>query len=188
MSEELQQSGIVSRRDFLRLSGIAGAGVVMVACGTPPAPTGDDGGAAAGGEDAAPAAEAGAAGSGDVPREKTLILMNGGTEGQYADVGLASMYVPGTTGHRAITGSFEPLFYYSAFADEFVPWLAESYEYNDDFTELIVKTREGAEWSDGEPFDAEDVVFTINMLKENAPSLRNSSEVDALGQGSDSCR
>ncbi len=59
----------LDRRNFLRLSGIAGAGAVVAACG---------GGAPAGGGDAAaPAAEGGdaaapaAAGSmGDVPREK----------------------------------------------------------------------------------------------------------------------
>jgi hypothetical protein len=41
----------VSRRDFLRLSGLAAAGVMVAACGTPPAP----------GSDAAPAADAPAA-------------------------------------------------------------------------------------------------------------------------------
>ena len=34
------ETRVVNRRDFLRLSGIAGAGLMAVACGaTPPAPT-----------------------------------------------------------------------------------------------------------------------------------------------------
>ncbi|MEZ4661533.1 MAG: ABC transporter substrate-binding protein [Caldilineaceae bacterium] len=55
--------------------------------------------------------------------------------------------------------------------------MAESAEYNDDYTELTVKIREGAEWSDGHPFTANDVAFTLNMLIEHAPLLRNSTEV-----------
>lgn len=45
-----------------------------------------------------------------------------------------------------------------------VPWLATGYEYNEDFTELTVFLREGVEWSDGEPFTAEDVAFTYNEI------------------------
>ena len=54
---------------------------------------------------------------------------------------------------------WEPLYFYSAFADEEIPWLATGYEYNDDFTELTVNIREGVEWSDGEAFDANDVAL-----------------------------
>ena len=73
----------------------------------------------------------------------------------------------------------EPLFFWSAYADEEIPWLATGYEYNDDFTELTVNIREGVEWSDGEAFDANDVVFTINMLKENAPVLQWSTAMQS---------
>src|SRR5207249_5190371 len=48
---------------------------------------------------------------------------------------------------------------------------AESYTYNKDFTEVTFKLRKGVEWSDGQPFTADDMVFTINMLKNNAPAL-----------------
>ncbi|HEX2908908.1 MAG TPA: ABC transporter substrate-binding protein [Phototrophicaceae bacterium] len=36
--------------------------------------------------------------------------------------------------------------------------------YNEDFTSLTVKLRQGVAWSDGEPFTAADVVFTIESL------------------------
>ncbi len=36
--------------------------------------------------------------------------------------------------------------------------------YNEDFTELTVPLREGVAWHDGEPFTAEDVVFTVETL------------------------
>ena len=35
---------------------------------------------------------------------------------------------------------------------------------NDDYTSFSIKLTEGIKWSDGEDFDAEDVVFTINEL------------------------
>ena len=42
---------------------------------------------------------------------------------------------------------------------------------NDDYTSFRVKIREGLKWSDGETFDANDVVFTINTLMEHKLSL-----------------
>lgn len=48
--------------------------------------------------------------------------------------------------------------------------LATDFEYSDDQLSLTFTLREGVLWSDGEPFSAEDVAFTFNMLKEN-PAL-----------------
>lgn len=168
----------VNRRDFLRLSGLATAGVVVAACGAPaPAPSGEAPAApAAAGEAPAPAAEA-PGGIKDVPREKTFIVMFGGANGQFLNTGIGNPYAPGFTGHRHVLGAMEPLFFYSAYADETIPWLATGAEYNADFTELVVSIREGVEWSDGTPFTAKDVAFTLNMLMTQAPKLRNSAEV-----------
>ena len=49
------------------------------------------------------------------------------------------------------------------------PNLAESWEYNDEGTEVTVHLREGIKWSDGEPFTAEDIEFYWYdiMLDEN---------------------
>ena len=40
-------------------------------------------------------------------------------------------------------------------------------ESNEDFTEHIVKLRQGIKWSDGEDLNADDVVFTFNMIMSN---------------------
>lgn len=177
----MQEQKNLNRRDFLRLSGVASAGVLVAACGAQAPAAAPAAEAPAAGE-AAPAAEAPAAveagGIKEVPRNRTLILMWAGTDGQYTDVGLANGYATGSkNGHRAVAGSFEPLFYFSAFANETIPWLATGAEYNEDFTELTVTIREGVEWSDGTPFTANDVAYTFQMLKDNAPLLRDSTIV-----------
>lgn len=45
------------------------------------------------------------------------------------------------------------------------PLLGKSSEWNDDGTQLTITLRDGATWSDGEPFTSKDVVFTLDMLK-----------------------
>jgi peptide/nickel transport system substrate-binding protein len=59
---------------------------------------------------------------------------------------------------------YETLFLYDPFEDEFEPWLAESGEWTSD-TVYEVTLREGITWSDGEPFTADDVVFTVELGK-----------------------
>src|ERR687890_824628 len=75
---------------------------------------------------------------------------------------------------RANTGlhqvAYEYFFYDNLQTGEFIPWLAESYEYNDDATSLTVHLRDGVTWSDGEPFTSADVVFTYDLMREN-PSM-----------------
>jgi len=46
---------------------------------------------------------------------------------------------------------------------------------NDAFDVWTLKLREGIEWCDGEPMNADDVVFTINLMIDNAPDLRDSA-------------
>ncbi|HTN59098.1 MAG TPA: ABC transporter substrate-binding protein, partial [Protaetiibacter sp.] len=59
---------------------------------------------------------------------------------------------------------FEPLALVNPTGDlGTTPWLAESVEWNDDYTELTVVPRSGVKWSDGTPFTGEDIVFTFDM-------------------------
>ena len=51
---------------------------------------------------------------------------------------------------------------------EFIHGLASADPvYNDDFSEMSVQLREGVMWSDGEEFNADDVVYTIETIKAN---------------------
>lgn len=59
---------------------------------------------------------------------------------------------------------FEPLALVNPTGDlGTTPWLAESVEWNDDYTELTVVPRSGVTWSDGTPFTGDDIVFTFDM-------------------------
>jgi len=71
---------------------------------------------------------------------------------------------------------YEYFFYQNLQTGEYIPWLAEGYEYNDDFTAITVHLRDGVEWSDGEPFTADDVVFTYDLLLAN-PGMTWAAEV-----------
>ena len=171
-------------RRYLRYSSVLVVLVMLLAgcssAGVPPAaPAAADDAATspAAAQPAAPAAGA-PAGLADIPRNRTLIMAGLGGEhfGGFTDVELFNNYVPGFSRSGYTQACTEGLFYYNMLGDEFIPWLAEGFEYNDDFTEVIVTLRDGAKWSDGEAFNADDVVFSTNMLLEN-PELNYAGQV-----------
>ena len=104
-----------------------------------------------------------------VPRGDTLIATgqpSGGapTFAQYNDF---NPFHPGLDLRSSIAFVLEPLFFYSVLPDKMIPWLAESYDYNADHTAITVKLRRGVTWNDGTAFTADDVIFTLDMLKRN---------------------
>jgi ABC-type transport system substrate-binding protein len=136
---------------------------MLVGCGgaapAPAAPAEGDAPAAAEGttEEAAEALTLGELA--EVAREDTLVM----GWSVSSPIGVTSPWaIPGYTHQEANAFMWEGLSYFKIFADEEQPWLAESMEYtNDDFTELTIKVRPGAKWSDGVPVTAADVVFTL---------------------------
>ena len=108
----------------------------------------------------------------DVPREKTLILRWSGQAGRYVDHELWNGYLIASSHQNGLGLFHEPLAFYSAFANETIPWLAESWQYNADYTELDIKLRDGISWSDGTPFSADDVAYSINTANELGPDVK----------------
>lgn len=100
----------------------------------------------------------------DVPREQTLNL---GTGIANDPIGTTNPWVVGYTHQHGNALMWEPLMYWAIYADEEVPWLADSMEYNADNTELTIKLNAAANWSDGTPVTAEDVVFTVESQLKN---------------------
>ncbi|KAA9085328.1 ABC transporter substrate-binding protein [Microbacterium radiodurans] len=59
---------------------------------------------------------------------------------------------------------FEPLALVNPTGDlGTTPWLAESVEWNDDYTQLTVVPRSGVTWNDGTEFTGDDIVFTFDQ-------------------------
>ena len=107
-----------------------------------------------------------------VARDRTIILTWGGREGRWVDWDLWNPYAIGSNHQNGPNLIYEPLAYYSAFADKTYMWLAEKYEFTPDFKRLTIHTRSSIAWSDGEPFSAEDVAFTLNSLRDLGPKVR----------------
>ncbi len=176
----------LTRREMLRLSAVVGAGTLAAACGATPtsAPTAAStatnssaatttSSATAAATNTSAAANGGLATVGvvptpvgTVPRNRTLILINGGTSGKFTTMGLINP-VGGMNHQECMSLLWDPLFYYSVFADKNIPWLAVSGTYNSDYSQLTVKLRNGIEWSDGVPITSDDVKFTLDSYKNN---------------------
>lgn len=61
----------------------------------------------------------------------------------------------------------------------FVPALAESWEYLADETAYVFHLRDGVTWSDLEPFSAQDVVFTLDYIKDHPYQWVDSSTIES---------
>lgn len=59
------------------------------------------------------------------------------------------------------------MFFNQAKAGDVEPELATDYKWNSDGTQLTVTLRDGVKWSDGQPFTADDVAFTFDMIQKN---------------------
>ncbi|MEO6892492.1 MAG: ABC transporter substrate-binding protein [Ktedonobacteraceae bacterium] len=61
---------------------------------------------------------------------------------------------------------YETLMFFNAVKGETKPWLAQSYEFSTDAKTVTFHLRTDVKWSDGQPFTSDDVVFTLNDLKQ----------------------
>jgi peptide/nickel transport system substrate-binding protein len=142
--------------------------LLLSACGAPAG--GGQTAAPAEGSSAAPAAPAPAvAGLPEVPRNRTLIVAH---LTAFLSPEMWSPYNLGGTHQQGVGLFHEPLVYADMLNGHEYPWLAERWEYNEDATELTYYLRDGVTWSDGEPFNAEDVAFTLNKLRDEGGNVR----------------
>ena len=102
-----------------------------------------------------------AGGAGATSGSSTLTIE--GDAGNPALVENFNPLMPGTAlGGRNLI--YEPLEIVSATDGTYTPFLATGYKFTDPKT-LVFTIRQGVKWSDGKPFSASDVVFTLNLLK-----------------------
>lgn len=65
------------------------------------------------------------------------------------------------------------------------PWLAESVEWNDDYTQLVAKARSGVTWSDGEEFTADDIAFSFNQVLDGKLNDTNALDIKSVSVDGD---
>lgn len=117
-----------------------------------------------------------AASAQDVAREDTVIFDYDRT---VADPGNFNPYTAaGRTnrGNGAHQAMWEPLFILNYESGAIDSWLGESMESNDALDVWTLTLRDGIMWSDGEAFNADDVVYTIEMLATEPGSTLPGSE------------
>lgn len=159
---------MISRREFLRVSAVVAAGAALTACGqATEAPMEETGGEEEmeSGEEEVMEEKAGPEREKvwpppDPPRNRTLNYYWSAAP----SAGLFNPYAAGYNHQNGNASLYEPCAYYGVHADKDYMWLAESYSYNDDATELTINFRRGITWSDGTPFTAEDVKWSIDTL------------------------
>ncbi|NSW75882.1 MAG: ABC transporter substrate-binding protein [Candidatus Atribacteria bacterium] len=104
---------------------------------------------------------------GGIPREETLIVDQlTGRVGTPSNFNLWAGWRWQDRGLQQL--AMEPLWTVDYATGEIIPGLASEMPiYNQDFTQMTVKLREGITWSDGVPITADDVVFTIDLHAQN---------------------
>src|SRR5579859_173335 len=61
---------------------------------------------------------------------------------------------------------YETLYFVNVNGGAFTPMLATDYKWNSDNTQVTFTIRQNVKWNDGQPFTADDVVFTFNTMKQ----------------------
>jgi peptide/nickel transport system substrate-binding protein len=99
----------------------------------------------------------------DVPRADTVIFDIDATS--IANPTNFNWLVPGTNQNQgAHQAMWEPLFILNYGTGKIEPYLGTDFTPNSTQDVWTLKLRDGVKWSDGQPFGADDVVFTIQML------------------------
>jgi peptide/nickel transport system substrate-binding protein len=114
----------------------------------------------------------------DVPRKDTLVLTPWGDQpAQLANVENWNPYLTSIQHQRdamQITVN-EELFYTDLNSGKLVPWQAESFDNSADYLTATIHLRKGVAWSDGQPFTADDVKFTLEALRDAPPEINGSA-------------
>jgi peptide/nickel transport system substrate-binding protein len=175
----MKKTANLTRREFLVQAAAFAAAGALTSCAVPtatPTPAPAQGGEATEQPAPAPAAAVEEVQPG-VPRNECLILENPSGTVLPADdfnrwrSGYGAFWINGLQ-----QLALDALWYIDPDAGVDGVWdnalAAEKPIYNDDFTQMTVKLREGLYWSDGVEFTADDLYYTVDLLK-NTPGMQN---------------
>ena len=179
----------LSRRAFIASAAGSAAAALLAACGgsdyptavlnqatAQPATSGTTGGVTSSvttpstmgaNPTAAPNVASGQATSANIPTPRNQTVIFEQTKTDIFDS--FNPYIPnGEQASYGITQICRECMFYANFEQgKIIPWLATKYEYNTDFSQLTLSLNPQARWSDGQPFTADDVLFTFQMLKDH---------------------
>jgi peptide/nickel transport system substrate-binding protein len=112
----------------------------------------------------------------NIPRSETLIVDI--LHGRIGNPGNFNVWIPAAPRGQGIHQLLlDALWYVDPQTGEWINALAAQEPiYNEDFTQMTVKLREGLYWSDGVPFTADDVVFTVENLISH-PGMDSSAQL-----------
>ncbi len=117
-----------------------------------------------------------------VSRERTLISEF--ISGRNANPEVFNPFIVNIVLHTGLQqAAIEPIQYLNLETGKEEPWQIESFKYDDGFMGVTLTVRQGILWSDGMPFGPNDIAYTLNMLKANAPDLSFSADVQKWVQG-----
>ncbi|HEY8596672.1 MAG TPA: ABC transporter substrate-binding protein [Devosiaceae bacterium] len=108
-----------------------------------------------------------------VPREDTLVSESWPTGPAYKNYENMNPFSAGNDLRNHVVFTSEPLFYWNQLNNDVIPFLATGYTFNDDYTQVTVSLRDGVTWSDGQPFTADDVAFTFELLRSNGEGKKD---------------
>lgn len=115
------------------------------------------------------------------PREQTLLV----DQAVFTVFDSFNPFIPNGEQYNGGLGQVcrEYLWYFNMATGETISWLGTKWEYSDDSKTFTVHLNENAHWNDGKPFTSQDVVFTINLIKQNKQLLGGgpiTDEVDSI--------
>ena len=106
-----------------------------------------------------------ACGQGSTPSKSTNSVLNivPSPKGDFTD-GFSPYSSSSNYGSQGMI--YETLLFFNRMKSETEPWLAQSYNFSGDAKTLTFHLRTDVKWSDSQPFTSDDVVFTLDMLKQ----------------------
>lgn len=164
----------MERRHFLITAGAIGASAGLAGCGFfSTDPDSGDGGAVAGDDDREAPSLRDQVEAGELPPledrlpEEPMVVEPVEQVGRYGGTWQNALIGSSPT-RLNYTLAYESLVRWNLGWDEVIPNVVQSYEANEDGTRYVFHLRPGMKWSDGEPFDADDIVFTYeHVLKDD---------------------
>ena len=122
-------------------------------------------------------AERAAAQVAEVPREQTLVAVRGGSQGKFIEYQLWNPSFP-LANHQLGSQMTTSRWPSTAPSPTRRPcgW-PRATSTSADYKKLTIKTRPNINWSDGEPFSAEDVAYTFNKLVEVGAAVKWGADV-----------